>query len=85
MEKDLKIIKKILEDLHYTETYSNMLLSHIKNEFENSNLTQITPHFIYSSLAFEEGRQKAKMISEYFEEMKEKGTYRNIVNKLIDK
>ena len=85
MEKDLKILKKILEDLHYTETYINMLLSHIKNEFEKSNLTHITPHFIYSSLAFEEGRQKSKMISESFEEMKEKGTYRNIVDKTMNK
>jgi hypothetical protein len=44
----------------------------------------MTPQFVYVTLAFEEGRHKAKEISEYFEEMKEKGSYRTSLQKTID-
>jgi len=75
MKKDFEILEIILTDLHYTKSYIDILLNHLATEFENSNLPGLTPQFIYTHLIFEEGRERAKTISEYFEEFKEKGSY----------
>lgn len=85
MEKDLKIIEKILSELNYAPKYVEILLNHIKNEFEKSTLTSITPQFLYSVLIFEEGRHKARRISEYFEDMKKHGSYETDVEKALKK
>ena len=66
MEKDLQKIKKILEDLHYTETYSDMLLNHIIEKFNDSGLESITPNFLYYSLVYDEGKETARKISDKF-------------------
>jgi len=44
----------------------------------------MTPQFIYATLAFEEGRHKAREISEYFEDMKKTGSYKTNLQKAID-
>ena len=80
MEKDLQYITKILKDLHYKQSYIDMLISYIIERFEESSLTELTPQFLYTCLVFEEGRHKAKMISQYFEDMKNSGTYTNIIH-----
>ena len=79
MKKDIEILSQILGDLHYTKDYANMLIAHLLKEFEKSGLSEITPRFLYVHLIFEEGRETAQKISEYFEEMKEKGSYTPIV------
>jgi hypothetical protein len=61
-----------------------MLLSHVAKEFENSTLEEITPHFIYSVLIFEEGRQRARQIADYFEEFKNTGSYRTVLQRYFD-
>jgi len=66
MEKDLRTIKKILKDLHYTETYSDMLLNHIIEKFNDSGLESITPNFLYYSLVYDEGKETARKISDIF-------------------
>ena len=81
MKKDIEILRQIFNDLHYTQDYSNMLINHLLKEMENSGLNEITPRFIYIHLIFEEGRETARKISEYFEEIKEKGTYNPITYK----
>jgi hypothetical protein len=75
MERDIEILRKIFDDLHYTKDYANMLINYLLKEFEESDLSEMTPRFIYVHLIFEEGRETARKISEYFEEMKEKGSY----------
>jgi len=75
MERDIEILRQIFEDLHYTKDYTNMLINHLLKELDISQLSEITPRFVYINLIFEEGRETARKISEYFEEMKEKGTY----------
>ena len=81
MEKDIKILSQILEDLNYTKDYANMLINHLLKELDTSSLSEITPRFVYINLIFEEGRETARKISEYFEEMKEKGSYTPITYK----
>lgn len=75
MERDIEILKQIFDDLHYTKDYANMLINHLLKELDISRLSEITPRFVYINLIFEEGRETAQKISEYFEEMKEKGSY----------
>ena len=84
LEKDLKILEKILMDMNYSPTYISIMLNHLVEKLQESSLEYMTPQFVYVTLAFEEGRHKAKEISEYFEEMKEKGSYRTSLQKTID-
>jgi len=84
LEKDLEILEKILKDMNYSPTYISIILNHLVKKFEESSLDFITPQFVYVTLAFEEGRHKAKEISEYFEDMKEKGSYKTHLQKTID-
>jgi len=81
MEKDLKLIKKILNDLNYSETYSDMLLNHIIEKFNDSGLDSITPNLLYYVLVYNEGKETARKISDYFKEMKETGDYTLITNR----
>jgi len=80
----LEILEKILRDMNYSTTYISIMLNHLVEKLEESSLEYMTPQFVYVTLAFEEGRHKAKEISEYFEEMKEKGSYRTSLQKTID-
>lgn len=85
MEKDLEMLREILTELKYTPTYIQVILDHLLKELSMSSLDEITPHFIYSVLAFEEGRAKAKEIAEYFEDYKKTGTFRTHLQKMLDK
>ena len=84
LETDLEILEKILRDLNYAPKYIEMLLSHLVKELDNSTLNSFTPQFIYSALSFEEGRNKAREIADYFQEFKEKGSYRTKLQKYLD-
>ena len=84
LETDLEILEKILRDMNYSTTYISIMLNHLVEKLENSSLENMTPQFIYATLAFEEGRHKAKEISEYFQEMKETGSYKTNLQKSID-
>jgi hypothetical protein len=84
LEKDLEILEKILKDMNYSTTYISIMLNHLVEKLEESSLEYMTPQFVYVTLAFEEGRHKAKEISEYFEEMKDTGSYRTNLQKAIN-
>lgn len=84
MEKDLEILEKILRDQNYTTDFIVMILQHLVKELGQSSLERFTPNFIYSTLAFELGRAKAKEIAEYFEEFKTKGSYRTLLQKTLE-
>jgi len=85
MEKDLKLIEKILNDLNYSVEYSNVLLNSLKSYFEESGLDQITPNMIYNNFAYDLGKKDARDIANYFEELKQTGSYRTELEKLMDK
>jgi hypothetical protein len=84
LETDLEILEKILRDMNYSPTYISIMLSHLVEKLEDLSLENMTPQFIYVTLAFEEGRHKAREISEYFQEMKETGSYKTNLQKAID-
>ena len=84
LKKDLEILKKILMDMKYSPSYISVLLTHLVKQLENSSLSHFTPQFIYSTLSFEEGRHKARQISEYFEDLKKHGSYKTSLDKTID-
>ena len=70
--------------MNYSPTYISILLNHLVEKLGQSSLENMTPQFIYATLAFEEGRHKSKEISEYFQDMKEKGFYKTNLQKAID-
>jgi hypothetical protein len=70
--------------MNYSTTYISIMLNHLVEKLEESSLEYMTPQFVYVTLAFEEGRHKAKEISEYFEEMKDTGSYRTNLQKTIN-
>ena len=84
LEKDLEILEKILNGMNYSPTYISIILNYLVEKLEESSLENMTPQFIYATLLFEEGRHKAREISEYFQEMKEKGSYKTILQKTMD-
>ena len=84
LETDLEILEKILRDMNYSPTYISIMLSHLVEKLEDLSLENMTPQFIYVTLAFEEGRHKSREISEYFQEMKETGSYKTNLQKAID-
>jgi len=84
LEKDLEILEKILKEMNYSPTYISIMLNHLVDRLEESSLEHMTPQFIYVTLSFEEGRHKAKEISEYFQEMTETGSYKTNLQKAID-
>ena len=84
LETDLEILEKILRDMNYSPTYISIMLSHLVEKLEDLSLENMTGQFIYVTLAFEEGRHKAREISEYFQEMKETGSYKTNLQKAID-
>jgi hypothetical protein len=84
LEKDLEILEKILKEMNYSPTYISIMLNHLVEKLQDSSLKEMTPQFVYVTLAFEEGRHKAKEISEYFEEMKDTGSYRTNLQKAIN-
>lgn len=84
LENDLEILEKILKEMNYSPTYISIMLNHLVEKLQDSSLEEMTPQFVYVTLAFEEGRHKAKEISEYFEEMKDTGSYRTNLQKSIN-
>jgi hypothetical protein len=83
-EKDLVILEKILKELGYSTNYIVFILEYLVQRFSESRLSEVTPQFIYVSLVPEEGRSKARDIADYFEEFKEKGSFRTKIQRYLD-
>lgn len=84
MEKDLEILRSILMELKYTPHYIDILINHVKKEFEKSTLGRITSNFLYAVLLFEEGRSIARDIADYFEDYKKKGSFKTKIQNHLD-
>jgi hypothetical protein len=84
-EKDLEILRKILKGHHFVDNYIDILINHVVSHLETTSLGQITPHFLYSALAFELGRNTAKSISEDFEDYKKTGEYKSKLQRFLDR
>lgn len=85
MEKDLEIIREILKSMNITESAIEILLKHLVKNFENSNLGQITPNFLYRVFIFELGRHYAEDVAHYFKQYKETGSFKNKFKDFLDK
>ena len=84
IQDELDVLKKILKELHFVDDYIDLLIKHIRKQFNSSSLTEITPHFVYAVLAFEIGRNNARTVSEDFEDYKKTGKYRSRVDRFLD-
>lgn len=84
LEKDLEILDQILKDLNFTTTYREILLSSLVNNLERLRMKNITRNFIYVFLSPEEGKKTATEIADYWEEMKQTGSYKTNLRKTIE-
>jgi len=84
LEKDLIILDKILEDMNYTPKYREILISGLVNKLEDYKLTELTRNFIYVALAFDEGKSTATNIADYWEQMKNSGSYKTALQKSLE-
>jgi hypothetical protein len=86
MEQDLETIEKIFRgSLNYTNDYIKILINLIKSKLDESGKTNITPHFLYATLAFEIGRKTAKDVSEDFDDYKKTGEYKSKLQRHLDR
>lgn len=85
MEQDLEILKRVLKGNNFTDNYVDVLISHVISELEKSEKTKITPHFLYTILAFEIGRNTARDVSEDFEDYKKTGEYKSKLQRHLDR
>jgi hypothetical protein len=81
VERNIEILKQILNDLKYSDSYSDILISEIIRRFETSGLNEITPHLVYNALAYEEGKETARKIANYYEQILNSGTYETDLEK----
>ena len=85
LEKDLDILDKILRDLNITPTYREILLSGLVKKLEDYNMDRLSRNFIYVALAHDEGKSFASEVSDYWEEMKQTGSYKTNLQKTLEK
>jgi hypothetical protein len=82
MEKDFEILDTILRRL-YADKYAEMLLDYVQNKFDDSDLTELTPNFIYYNTIYELGKKESQTLVDYFTQMKEKGFYETELEKYL--
>lgn len=85
LEKDLVILDKILRDMNYTPNYREILLSGLVNKLEDYGLENLSRNFIYVSLSYDEGKQKATEIADYWEQVKNTGSYKTQLQQTLEK
>lgn len=85
LEKDLLMLSKILKDLHFTPSYREVLLSNLVRKLEDYGLKNLTRNFIYVALSYDEGKEKASEIADYWEQMKNTGSYKTNLQKTLEK
>jgi len=79
---DLEILREILKNLHYADTYIQILEEMALQRLMDSGLDNMTPSFLYVTFVNEVGRTTARKIADYFEEMKESGSFTTEFDKL---
>ena len=62
-----------------------MKITDLINKLEDYKLNDLTRNFIYVSLAYDEGKSKASEIADYWEEMKQTGSYKTTLQKSLEK
>ena len=81
MKTDLEILKEILSGFNYTESYKDLLVSSALQRLEESGLEEMTPNFLYVTFIHELGRHTASKIADYFQQMKNSGSYETELEK----
>jgi hypothetical protein len=82
LQHDINILRHILKNRHYTETYSEVLLKNLIKMFEDSSLPEITAPMVRNTLIYDLGKSEAERIANYFEQMRSTGRYEHELQKL---
>lgn len=74
-QHDINIVRKILEDRKYRDTYIEILIKKLIEMFEYSSLPEITVPMVRNAFIYDLGKYEAERIANYFEQMKSTGNY----------
>lgn len=80
---DVEILSQILQDLHYSEEYRNVLIEKAIVRLEESDLEEMTPAFLFVTFVHDLGRATATKIADYFKQMKGTGDYETELEQTI--
>lgn len=84
VEDDLQIIKNILITTEgHSEKWADMVINHIRKRFYESDIQQITPHFINYALKGEESQFHRERIANEFLKKKSGQNIENTQTKLF--
>jgi transposase len=82
LQHDINILRHILKEKHYTETYSEVLINNLIKMFEDSSLEEITPPLVRNAFIYDIGRDESNMIANHFDQMRATGRYEHELQKL---
>ena len=80
-QNDINMLRHILKGRHLTDTYSEILLNKLIETFENSSLPEITVPMVRNTFIYDLGRSEAERIANYFEQMRNTGSYEHELHK----
>ena len=83
MKNDFEILKEILGHFNYTEAYTDILTSMAFRRLDDSGLEEMTPNFLYYTFIHELGRHTASKIADYFQQMKDSGTFETELQRML--
>lgn len=81
MKEDIEILRNIFHREGYTSEFTNIML----NKILETNRKFLTPHSVYALLSYDLGKNSSKEIAEYFDEYKKTGTYKTMLQKMLDR
>ena len=85
LETDLEILDRILKHMNFTPQYREILITSLVKKLDEYKMPKLSRNFIYTALAFDEGKSKASEIADYWEEMKQTGSYKTNLQKSLEK
>jgi hypothetical protein len=84
LEDDFQLIKNILMTTQgQKEKWADTLLNHIRERFYKSDISQITPHFIFQALKGQETPFESTKIANEFLKRKSNQNKKNIQTKMF--
>lgn len=83
LQHDINILRRILKDRHISETYSEILIKKLLENFEKSSLAEITVPMVKYAFIYDLGRQESESIADYFDQMRKTGKYETELERYI--
>lgn len=83
LQHDINILRRILKDRHITDTYAEVLIKNLLEQFEKSSLPELTVPMVKYAFIYDLGRHEAEAIADYFDQMRRTGGYETELEKYL--